>query len=81
MTHIVRVSYSKRGDWYIATSDDLRGLFVTNPSLSEVYQEIPEAIKLLFKAKYDMNVEVKETSLPEKRSIQELVYTAESLAA
>lgn len=81
MTHIVRVEYAKRGEWYIATSEDLRGLFVANPSLSVVYEEIPHAIKMLFKIKYDMNVEVKEAALAEKRSIEELVYTAESLAA
>lgn len=78
MTHIVRVAIAKRGEWYMATSEDLRGFFVANQSLSVVYEEIPHAIKLIFKVKMDMDVEVKEASMPERRPIDELVYTAEA---
>lgn len=81
MTYTVRVSYAKRGDWFMATSADLQGLFVANPSLGVVHDEVPDAIKLLFKVKLGIDVTVKESSLPEKRSIEELVYTAVPMAA
>lgn len=79
MSHTVRVSYAKRRDHYIATSNDLRGLFIANTTLSSVYEEVPEAIKLLFKVKYGLNVSVKESSAPDKVSIEELVYEAEEM--
>lgn len=81
MTHIVRVSFSKKSEWFIATSEDLRGLFVADRSLSVVYEEVPEVIKLMFKIKLGLDVDVKESSMVEKRPIDELVYIAESMAA
>lgn len=77
MTHIVRVALAKRGTWFFASSDDLTGLFVANPDLGAVYKALPDAIRLLFKLKLGLEVEVTETALAEMRPIDELVYAAE----
>jgi len=81
MTNVVTVNYSKRGDWYIATSDQIRGLFVACPNLADAYNEVPQAIQLIFKAKYDMDVDVKESSAAEKSPIDKITYIAETRAA
>ena len=48
---VIIVNVVQQRDWYIATSDDLRELIVTYPSFDIIVQEIPKAIRLLYKAK------------------------------
>lgn len=79
MTHSIRVFLSKRQEWYIATSPDMRGLFVTDPSLGEVYQEIPEVIRLLFKVQHGVDVVVRDAAAPEKRSLDSIMFIAEEV--
>ena len=45
-------------DWIIATCDDLPGLFVTHPDYQAVIDDIPDTIKVLYKAQHNINVEV-----------------------
>lgn len=78
MTYTVRVCLAQRDDWFFANSPDMAGLFVADSDLGVVYKEIPEAIKLLFKAKMNLDVNVKESASPEKRPLKEIHYTADA---
>jgi len=71
-TSIIRVSFERYKDGYVATSSTLNGLFVAHRSLAEVYDAVPVAIKLLFKAMYGTDVSVKEAAeiSEEKQSLK-----------
>ena len=51
------VSELKNGYW-VVTSKDMPGLLLCGKTLKELMQDIPAAIKLLFKHNYDMDIEV-----------------------
>ena len=49
---VVRVKVEiGEGGWFYATSPDLKGLLVTEPSLDALYEAIPDAIVALYKAR------------------------------
>ena len=60
----VKVSFERYKNGYVATSASLRGLFVSHKTLSRVYDTVPSAIRLLFKAKYNLDVLVEEAIDP-----------------
>ena len=46
---VFRIEIEKELDWFVATSEDLPGLFLANRDLSKVYGAIPDAIMILLK--------------------------------
>lgn len=60
----IHVSFSQYDGGYVATSKDCSGLFVSYPTMSKVFESVPRAIKLLFKAE-GVDVEVTESTKPE----------------
>ncbi len=78
MTHVVRVELAKRGDWFIATSKSLPGFLVSHPNAGEFYKEIPEAIKLFFRARLQTDVIVREDSPVIKEPLNTINYIAEA---
>lgn len=59
---IVNINLEKYADGYIATSTDsgLEGLFLGGKSFDTLIESIPSAIKLLMRATYGVNYQVKE---------------------
>ena len=56
---IIRVSVQRSRDgWHEATSSDLPGLYVANPDISAVLEDVPLTIKALYKAQFGVDVEV-----------------------
>lgn len=39
-------------NWWVVTSPEEKGLFLTNPSLNVILAEVPVALELLAKARY-----------------------------
>jgi len=52
-------------DWFIATCDDLPGLFVSHPDIKTVIDDIPDTIKALYLAQYSVEVDVAIIDQPE----------------
>ena len=56
---IVRVAVRRnRSGWHEATSSDLPGLYVANPDVSAVFEDVPLTIKALYKAQFGADVAV-----------------------
>lgn len=49
---IIRVSLRRQDDWMIATSEDMPGLFIASPDAEKVIDDVPDAIRILFKRLY-----------------------------
>jgi hypothetical protein len=81
MTHVVKVDLAKKGDWFIATSPTLPGFFVAHPNVAEFYEEIPEVIKLFFKATEGIDVDVKIDSPVNRQPLDHMLYVAETKRA
>ena len=65
---IIRIAMRRNRDgWFVATSEDLPGLFVAHPDVGQVVADVPVTIKALFKAQHDQDVEVIEASYPSER--------------
>ena len=58
MTELIRVDISIKEDIYIATSEDLLGLFVADKNLIDFVNEIPEVIKAIYKEQFHKKVTV-----------------------
>lgn len=54
----------KPGQWFIATSEKLPGLFISHPDRDAVISDIPVTIKALFKEQYGIDVKVVEVNNP-----------------
>lgn len=77
---LICVSISPLQEWFVATSKNLDDFFMTHPNLSELIKDIPNALKVLYKYKYDRNVEVRQMAYtPEEKDLFPLRY--ELLAA
>ena len=48
----------RRGGFWQLTSRDLPGLLLFGPNREVLHRDVPNAIKALFKANYDMNISV-----------------------
>ena len=56
---IIRIVLRRsRSGWYEATTSDLPGLYVANPDVSAVFEDVPLTIKALYKAQFGVEVEV-----------------------
>lgn len=75
---VILVDIEHLRDWYVATSCDLPGLLAAHSDLSVLLSEIPEVIRLMYKAKSGINVKVREGSPPESSTINQLRYVAEA---
>ena len=53
----IRIGPGEDGN-YIATSDDLAGFLLVYPSREQIVADIPEAVKILYKAQYQEDVTV-----------------------
>lgn len=61
----IHVAITKNIDnWYVATCDDLPGMFVANTELNKVLHDIPKVIGGFYKMVYRRNVEVRELKSP-----------------
>jgi len=78
MTHHIQVEFKKHRDWYIASAKNLRGLFVAAPSKEEMFADVPEAIKTLFKFNMGLDVRVYEAQTPEPQPMDEITYIAQA---
>lgn len=59
LNHLVTVRFRRTAKGHFAaTSDDLPGLFLTYPTREQIVDDLPDAIRLLFKANYGEDVEV-----------------------
>lgn len=76
---VVTVTMQKRDGWYIATSPNLIGLIVCHQNLVKFTQEIPECIRLLYRANYDMDVDVQE--IPSMDDVATVTFQAIRKAA
>ncbi|MCK4710092.1 MAG: hypothetical protein KAU21_15845 [Gammaproteobacteria bacterium] len=64
---VIRVQEELReGHFWVITSDDLAGLLLCGKEIKKLRADIPSAIKMLFKANYDMDVDVKALAEPAK---------------
>lgn len=80
MTHkptVILVNIRRLKDWFVATSDDLKGLHVADPDLGVVWKEIPHVIKALYKARDGITVNVEESSGDDAQQFLPLRYVAE----
>lgn len=77
---VVTVSMKRENGWYIATSPDLVGLIVCHQNYVTFVQEIPECIKLIFKANHGIEVDVEELS-SESTDMSRVVFEATKKAA
>lgn len=75
---LILVNIKRVKDWYMATSEDLKGLHVADPDLSSVIKEIPEVIKALYKVRDGIVVNVEEASSDDTNEVFPLRYTAEA---
>ena len=65
---VVRVTVRRdRNGWHEARSSDLPGLYVANPDVSAVFEDVPITIKALYKAQFGVEVEVIEGAYREAR--------------
>lgn len=62
MSELVKVDISIKEGMYIATSEDLLGLFVVDINLMAFVNEIPEVIKAIYKERFNETVIVEETT-------------------
>lgn len=77
---LICVSVNPLQEWFVATSQNLDDFFMSHPDLSELIKDIPSALKVLYKFKYDQNVEVRRMAYtPEETDLFPLRY--ELLAA
>ena len=56
----ILVSIGRLDDWFVAKSDNLPGFHVTDPEFDVVAGEIKSVIKIFYKEKYNVDVEVKQ---------------------
>ena len=78
-TSCVRDTFERHKNAYVATSASLKGLFVSHKTLSRVYDTVPSAIRLLFKAKYGLDVSVEEADCRQHRhGISDVVFLVKS---
>ena len=62
---IIRIVMRRNRDgWFVATSEDLPGLFVAHPDIAEVVADVPVTIKSLYEAQHGVEVQVVEASYP-----------------
>ena len=55
---IIQVALRRRDGWTVATCDAIPGLYVASPNAQEVLDDIPEAIRILFKKQHNIDVRV-----------------------
>ncbi len=81
--HYHRVSFEQYAQGYIATSESLKGLFVSHTSLAKVYEAVPVAIRLLYKADHGIEVSVREALEPTdgKHKFENATYVVDALKA
>lgn len=77
----ITVELNRKDGWWYATSNDLKGLLVANPALTEFSKEIPEVIKALLKVKYGVEVCVREITSPDSSDMRHVTFMAEKKAA
>ncbi len=76
---IIRVSIRKLKDWFIATSDSLPGLYLTDRSYDSLYRVIPEGIALLYRVDKKQAVTVEPYEIAnEKTNPSEVSYLAKA---
>jgi hypothetical protein len=75
---LILVNIKRIKDWFIATSEDLKGFHVADPDLSIVIKEIPAVIKALYKARDGIVVNVEEASSDDTTQVFPLRYLAEA---
>jgi len=63
-------------NWYVATSKSLAGLFVADPTLLGLLQEVPDVIKMLIKTKTGKEVDVVEAREPDSTDPLPITYSA-----
>lgn len=79
---VINVNIERReGGYYLGTSPDLKGLLVCSKSFINFSQEIPEAIKLLLKAKFETDVDVEEMVSVNNSDVSHVVFQATSKIA
>ena len=78
---VVEVKMTKENGWYVATSQDLRGLIVCHQNFAQFTQERPECITALYRADHNAEVEVKEIQSTEDCDLSRLVFEAIKKAA
>ena len=65
---IIQISLSRNRDgWFVATSEDLPGLFVAHPDIAQVVADVPVTIKAIYKAEFDLDVDVLDGAYPSAR--------------
>ena len=65
LSHVILVKIEPGdGNLFIATSDELPGLFLTYPGREQILAELPVVIRALYKAKYDEDVRVTVADFP-----------------
>lgn len=52
-------------DFWVLTSDVLPGFVLGGRDLDALHADVPDAIRILFKENFDMNVEVRRVAAPE----------------
>jgi len=57
---IITVDLSQTLDIFLATSEDLKGLYVCDRDIVELFKEIPNVIKVIYKASKGMDVKVQQ---------------------
>ena len=59
---VVTVNFEKYQGGYLATSKDIKGMFITHRNLAKVYAAVPTAIKMFFKATFGGDFDVSEAN-------------------
>jgi len=71
---IVNVTMIRENGWYVATSKDLTELIICHQNFVKFTNEIPACIKALYKANYNMEVDVEEVPSMESHDLSMLSF-------
>lgn len=65
---LIRVDIKQKEDWYFATSKDLPGFLLVDQDKNELIDDLPEAIRILVNARYDVNCKVVPSQFGQSKS-------------
>jgi hypothetical protein len=72
----ITVNIKSLNDWYVATSEQINGLHVSDPDLSVVIKEIPSVIKAMYKVQKGLVVKVEQSKSADVFPLQYIAKAA-----
>lgn len=78
---VILVTIERLQEWFVAKSNDLKGLYMTGPDFATLAQDIPNVIRMLYREQHGKDVIVEESGGGDNRDVNPFRYVMHVKAA